>query len=45
MADAYRSSEVILAATNADREEWRAITEQPRRLAIAARMTVAWAPG
>ena len=36
MADAYRSREIIFAATEADRREWEAITEQPRRLAIAA---------
>ena len=36
MADAYRSREMIFEATAADRREWEAMTEQPRRLAIAA---------
>jgi hypothetical protein len=36
MADAYRSREVIFEATERDRREWEAITEQPRRLAISA---------
>jgi hypothetical protein len=36
MADAYRSGEMIFAATEKDRREWEAITEQPRRLAISA---------
>ena len=36
MADAYRSREMIFAATAEDRAEWEATTEQPRRLAIAA---------
>jgi hypothetical protein len=36
MADAYRSPQVILEATERDRQEWEAITEQPRRLAISA---------
>jgi hypothetical protein len=36
MADAYRSREMILDATERDRREWEAITAQPRRLAISA---------
>jgi conjugative relaxase-like TrwC/TraI family protein len=36
MADAYRSRQMILEATERDRREWEAITEQPRRLAISA---------
>jgi hypothetical protein len=36
MADAYRSRQMILDATERDRREWEAITEQPRRLAISA---------
>jgi hypothetical protein len=36
MAYAYRSPQVILEATERDRREWEAITEQPRRLAISA---------
>lgn len=36
LATIYRSSEMILAATDKDRRQWEAITEQPRRLAIAA---------
>ena len=36
MASSYRSREMILAATDKDRREWEAITDQPRRLAIAA---------
>jgi hypothetical protein len=36
MADAYRSRQMIFEATERDRREWEAITEQPRRLAISA---------
>jgi TrwC relaxase/AAA domain len=36
MADTYRSRQMILDATERDRREWEAITEQPRRLAISA---------
>jgi hypothetical protein len=36
MATIYRSHEMTLAATQEDRHQWDAITEQPRRLAIAA---------
>jgi hypothetical protein len=36
MVDAYRSREMIFEATEKDRREWEAITEQPRRLAISA---------
>ena len=36
MAGAYRSREMIFEAAAADRREWEAMTEQPRRLAIAA---------
>jgi hypothetical protein len=36
MADAYRSRQMILDATERNRREWEAITEQPRRLAISA---------
>jgi hypothetical protein len=36
MADAYQSRQMIFEATEKDRLEWEAITEQPRRLAISA---------
>jgi hypothetical protein len=36
VAAIYRSHEMTLAATQEDRHQWDAITEQPRRLAIAA---------
>jgi conjugative relaxase-like TrwC/TraI family protein len=36
MAQMYRSYEMTLAATEEDRHQWQTITEQPRRLAIAA---------
>jgi hypothetical protein len=36
MAAIYRSYELTLAATEQDRRQWQAITEQPRQLAIAA---------
>ena len=36
MADIYRSQQMILTAADADRREWDVLTEQPRRLAIAA---------
>jgi hypothetical protein len=36
IADAYRSRQMILEATERDRKEWEAVTEQPRRLAISA---------
>ena len=36
MATIYRSHEMTLAATQEDRHQWDAITDQPRRLAIAA---------
>jgi hypothetical protein len=36
MATTYRSYELTLAATEQDRRQWQTITEQPRRLAIAA---------
>jgi conjugative relaxase-like TrwC/TraI family protein len=36
MATIYRSYEMTLAATEQDRRQWQTITDQPRRLAIAA---------
>ncbi|MGB6456662.1 MAG: MobF family relaxase [Streptosporangiaceae bacterium] len=36
MATMYRSHEVTLAAVARDRQEWDAVTDQPRRLAVAA---------
>jgi hypothetical protein len=36
MAAMYRSHEMTLAATEQDRRQWQAVTEQPRRLALAA---------
>jgi hypothetical protein len=36
MADTYRSRQMTFEATERDRREWEAITEQPRRLAISA---------
>jgi hypothetical protein len=36
LATTYRSYELTLAATQEDRHQWDAITDQPRRLAIAA---------
>jgi hypothetical protein len=36
MATTYRSYELTLAATQEDRHQWDAITDQPRQLAIAA---------
>jgi hypothetical protein len=37
MADTYRSRQMTFEATERDRREWEAITEQPRRLAISNR--------
>ena len=36
LEDAYRQSEVVFAATMADRAEWEAATRQQRQLAVAA---------
>jgi hypothetical protein len=36
MAEIYRSLQMILTAADVDRREWETLTEQPRRLAIAA---------
>jgi hypothetical protein len=36
LAAIYRSHEMTLAATDQDRRQWEAMTDQPRRLAIAA---------